>query len=26
VGVILLVETGDANLRAVMQVNPFRPR
>jgi len=26
VGVILLAETGEANLRAVTQVNPIRPR
>ena len=26
VGAIRLVETGEANLRAVRQVNPIRPR
>jgi hypothetical protein len=26
VGAILLVETGEANLRAVAQANPIRPR
>jgi len=26
VGAIWLVETGEANLRAVTQVNPIRPR